>query len=282
MTSKYNIPQKATVKAMHGGGTNDPFTARMLFGMLKIRDHFYQDKERLEFDSLFTPIYQNILEAKYVKDQYIEMEKVHRMNIHSEKTAKYENGVIRVDEDISFSLNIWFKDFFIRGHIALDCLKRLTKKIFGVNIEFFFSNNYKFKNGLEKFQAQYKSGLFTHFIKTLVAERKNWIEPFVEMRIKIEHDGFKLDSPVYRVINNKIVVIYPKIADKEIPETLELLWDSLFNFCEDIIVMLFASRLKGDEPFSIMYIPEELRDPIMPVKYQVAITPPRELLEKIY
>lgn len=281
MIQNDNPRPKGIVTAMHGGGTTDPFTARMLFGISQIRDHFYKNEERLKFDNLFDPIFQNLSEAKYVKEQYLETIKTHIDNIRTGKSGKYEEGFIRISEDINFHLNIYFKDFFIRGHMALDCLKRLTDQIFNTNIEFFFSSDKNFDKGLEKFKAKYNSGLFQYFIKMLIAERENWFTTFVEMRIKIEHKGFKLDKTTYNLEECNIIPVFPKISNKEIPEEIEILWENLFSFCEDTIVMLLASKLPINDPFIIMHIPEDHRDPLLPLKYKLTISPPQEILEQI-
>ena len=273
---------KGVIRKLHGGGSSDPFVARMMMGMFEIRDFiFSQDKERRKFDKLYNPIIQNLQEARYVKDKFLETQQDHVDKIKNGDIARFEENFIKVDETVDFDLNIYFKDFFIRGHIALDCLKRLTDHIFDTNIEFFFKADKQFEKGMERFKAKYPGPLFEFFIEMLVDERQNWFSTFVDMRRKIEHHGFELPKVMYRLEKKKIIPEFPQMNGAETPDTFEVIWENLFSFCEDAVIMMFSSKLPGRTGVSIMHIPENMRDKVKPIKYKISMTPPKELLERM-
>lgn len=279
--NKENKP-KRVIGRLHGGGLSDPFIARMMMGICDIRDFiFTQDKERREFDKYYNSVRQNLQEARFVKDKFKEVYENHLDKVMNGNIAKYEESFIKVDETVDFDCNIYFKDFFIRGYIALDCLKMLTDKIFDTNIEFFFKPDKSFEQGMNRFKAKYPGYLFKFFIDMLIDERKTWFSLFVEMRRKIEHKGFELAKVQYILKGNVIIPIFPKIGKREIVDEFELIWENLFSFCEDVIVMMFSSKITKKSGLGIMHIPENMRDQLKPIKYKVSIMPPKELLEQM-
>lgn len=280
--SMKNAVSKGTLSKFSDKGSSDPFMARMLYQMGEIRDFiFYTDAEKKAFRDFYEPIFQNLWEAEFVKEKCIKIIENHKKALVAGKIAKFKNGFIRLDESIDFDLNIYFKDFFIRGSIALDCLKGLTSRIFDVNIEFLFASEKKFEDGIVKFRAKHSGDLFKFFTDMLRDERKQWFSTFVDMRNKIEHKGFKLPNVQHILQNGKITGVFPLMDGKEMTIVLEILWNNLFNFCEDAVVMMFATKIKEDSGIGIIQIPPELRDDIMPVRYKIALMPPPELLKKL-
>jgi len=275
-------PIKGIIRKQFGKGTSDPFIVRMMVQIFDIRDFLFKsDSERRAFDLLYNPVFQNLHEAQHVKDKFIQTFENYKKRTLKGKGAKLDKGLIRVDDPIDFDLNIFFKDFFIRGHISLECLKKLTDSIFGINIEFLFQTDKKLEESIHRFLAMHPQGIFQYFIDMLRGERKQWFSTFIDMRIKIEHHGFTLPEVQYIPNKDGLTPILPKMGSKDMIETLNLIWENLFEFCEDVVVMMFATKIKGEDIFAIQHIPEHLRDPHKPIKYKISLKPPPELLSKM-
>lgn len=279
---KVQEPIKGTLRKLHGKGTADPFTVRIMFQIFEIRNFLLQsDSEKFLFDELYEPVFQNLLETQYVKDKFIKTFEEYKKRSIKGRGPKIESGVIKVDDTVDFDLNIFFKDFFIRGHIALDCLKKLIDRVFGVNIEFLFQKDKKLEDGIKRFKVRHPGELFEYFTDMLIHERDQWFSTFISMRIKIEHHGFKLPEIEYLQDNARLIPVLPKMDAKDMTETLNLIWENLWQFCEDVIVMIFATKLKTVSNLGIQHIPPHLRDPKKPIKYKIAVMPPPELLVKM-
>lgn len=96
--------------------------------------------------------------------------------------------------------------------------------------------------------------------------KTNWYSQFREIRIKIEHEGFALPNPHYRLNGeNEVEVIFPTFGKQSIEEILKICWENLTNLCEEILVFLLSLKFK--DYIVIMRIPHDMRDKHFPVKY---------------
>ncbi|MCX6810078.1 MAG: SEC-C metal-binding domain-containing protein, partial [Candidatus Berkelbacteria bacterium] len=249
-------------------GSADPFIARMYMQIFEIRDLIFPtDKDRREFDEYYTPVLQNLMEARLVKDRCVELVNKHRQDLKSGKVTRVENKTLTVMESIDDNLNIWFKDFFIRGYIANQNIIRLAKFI-GFKISFIFKNDQDFDEESKKFLKNNPNGGMKFLVDMVSKDRKEWFSQFVEIRTKIEHSGFQVPCLQYR-INEKSepIALEPTFGEMDIESYIDLMWNNLFPFCEDVIVFLLSSKLP--EEFAVKHIPVSAREKSKPIRYVV-------------
>jgi len=265
-------PAKGVLRLAYEYGTSDPFMARMLFQIMQIRDFVYRDNERKKFDEIYNPIFQNLFEAKVAKEKCDQLLKTHSEKIKNNEICEYkpEDPVIRINQIIDNDLNLFFKDFFIRGTIALRSLVKFAGFL-GFNISFVIvSEEKKYLEKKDKFLNKNLDEKFKKLCEMVENDRKNWYLIFSDIRNKIEHEGFKLPDIQYVLgRNNEIKVSYPTINHQRIEEILNICWQNIFRFCEDIIVFLLSIKLKN--PLTIVAIPRDRRDQANPVKYRVSV-----------
>lgn len=73
-------------------GSSDAFIARMQIQIFEIRDFiFTNDKTRSEFDKHYGPVFQNLMEARIVKDECIKSIQQHLQKIEGRKITQIEN-----------------------------------------------------------------------------------------------------------------------------------------------------------------------------------------------
>ncbi len=244
----------------------DDFVARFLFQMSKIKSCAYPRDKWVEYDNSYSPVFQNLLEAKYAKERCSDLMKTHARSIADGKDGIYHGNQIDVRNPINDELNIFFKDFFIRGAIAMNCLIRHADYM-GYNINFLFADDEKkFEKGAKKFPLQKDDNRFEALAKFVRQHRETWYAVFRNLRDKIEHEGFKLPNVQYPVdAIRKVQCVFPKLGNQEIEALLDVCWGNLRNLCEELIVFLLSLKLK--DPIFILEIPEDQRDKNLPVKY---------------
>ncbi len=215
-------------------GSNDPFNARMMFGVMKLRDLIVKnDLERNEFDDLYNPILENLDDCQESKNQLVSLILHHREQIETGTIVGFQNNgeIVEVKESIDRQVNQYFKDFFIKGEIALKALQYLVKR-YGLDIGFFFQKINKFDQGIKQLM---ESGSLRdkEFAKMLIEDRK-WHDFFNEVRSKIEHGGLSLGHAKYQNNNGKVTLLLPRINNQEIDKIVELMWTNVFEFSEDV------------------------------------------------
>lgn len=265
-------PAKGVLRLAFEYGTSDPFMARMLFQITQIRDFIYKDNERKKFDEIYNPIFQNLFEAKVAKEKCEQLLKTHTEKIKNNEICSYktEDPVIRINETIDNDLNLFFKDFFIRGIMALRNLVKFAGFL-GFNISFsIISEEKKYLEKKNKFLNKILDEKFKELCDMIENDRKSWYLIFSDIRNKVEHGGFKLPDIQYVLGgNDEIKVFYPTINYQKVEEILGICWQNIFRFCEDIVVFLLSTKLK--DPLIIVSIPEDSRDRASPVKYKVSV-----------
>lgn len=247
--------------------SGDDFFTRYLFGLNRMKDAVCPKEKRLEYDNSFAPVFQNLLEAKYAREYAINLMDRHNSDIQDGKDGIIQGQQLNINNPIDNELNMFFKDMFIRGTIAIDCLIKHTQHM-GYGISFLFSDSEeKFKKGLKGFPIPETDERFSHLKDMIYDTRKVWYAQFREIRRKIEHNGYKLPDVKHSISNGKVTPIYPQIGNQSIREILDICWQNLSTICEEVIVYII--HLKLPPHLMVVMIPPENRDPSLPVKYAV-------------
>jgi len=250
-------------------GKDRDFYTHFLFGLSNIRSCVYRGNQQLEYDKSFDSVFQNLVEMNIVKIKCVELISQHLESIENGKDGKFHDNQIDVNEPIEDELNIFFKDFFIRGEMAIGGLVSHSRYM-GSNIGFLFTDDEKkFRKGLSKFILTEDDERFKGLNAFVKHHRETWYEPFNNLRNKIEHEAWHLPNLQYTLDEqNKVQVRLPASPDKSIEEILESYWQNISMFCEEVTVFLLSLKLKED--MVIVLIPEDKRDQNLPVKYIVS------------
>lgn len=246
------------------------FASRYLFGLTEMRTFICPQDKRLEYDKHFQAVYQNLLEAKLARDLVIDLISTHNKSIESATDVIYTGNQINVDKPIDAKLNMFFKDFFIRGIMTIDSLNAHTRYM-GYDTSFLFSDEEKkIKKGLKRFPIPETDPRFLHLKKLIDQTRQGWYTQFKELRRLIEHHGFQLPDVQYHLAGDRVVAHYAKFGDsgtQTIEEVLSICWENLSCLCEEIIVLIISLKLSDE--YVVVMIPPGRRDKHIPVKYAV-------------
>ncbi len=271
---------QGTLKKIKTTGTDDPLNARLMFGIMELRDFMVErdEEKRLAFDKFYGPVLDNMEEAQEHMTRCLSLIEDHRNKVVSGEIIKFQRDIIEVDETIDKELNNNFKDFFIKGQIALKALSPLSNHL-GYSVGFFFQDDKEFEAGKEKFTQLHKDKEVEALLKMLEDDRKKWYRHFREMRVKFEHEGASLPDIKYvKSPEGKVMVLFPTIGKYQISEYFKIIWFNLFEFVEGIVVSLIAFNLKP--PLIIRALPEEQRDKSFPKKYIIWAEGFSEFLEE--
>jgi len=246
-------------------GSNDPFNARLIFGVLDLRSSIVKDEqERMEFDNLYAPIMQNLDEAFTSKKDLMDLIAEHRRKLASGEIVNFQAHALEITESIDRKMGELFNNFFIKGQIALKLLQKLTKK-YDLKIGHFFKDDEDFAKGNKKLLESGDERIKA-FAEMLASDR-NWHKVFSEVRRRIEHEGFSLGAARYKTNEKEVALLLPTFDNEKFEHFLDILEKNLFEFVEDVIATMVQLKLPG--PLTVVKIPKEQQDPSLPVKYKV-------------
>lgn len=247
----------------------DYFVNRFIFGLGSIRDCAIEKDKRIGFDRVHNAVFQNLYEMKMAKHKCLEVIENHKKSLELKEDGVFQGNQITVTKPIDDELNLYFKDFFIRGLMATRGLMKLSVYL-GHNIEFFFSDDEKkFKKGLEKFPIGSNDERFITLNDFIKGHQMAWYRTFREMRRKIEHEGWHLPKVHYVVQEDlSVQIMIPPIDNLPLEKILDICWNNIINFCEEITTFLLGQKL-GDNKI-IFRLPEEERSKHSHVQYIVS------------
>ena len=191
----------------------------------------------------------------------------HEAKVSYQEIFHVQNGTFMVTENIDTQMNEALKNFFIKGNIAINHIFPLSK-FMGCNISFIREKeDTKFEQNAAKFLSQVPAA--KKLVEMLRKDRGTWFLCFLNFRDKIEHKSPQRLMVQYSLQGDKVYAQFPLIDDIGLVDLTQKLWQDLFTFIEDVIILLF--RLKLPAQIKIVIIPEAQRDPLIPIKYATAL-----------
>ena len=247
----------------------EDFVSRFIFGLGNIRSCVYKQKDSNTYDKSFNRCFQNLVEMRLAKEKVTELVAGHLKKVENKEDGLYHGNQIDVENPIDDDLNLFFKDFFIRGSMAIDGLKKHAE-FMELKIDFLFSDQDKaFAKGLKKFPLEETDERFESLLNFIKNHKKSWYSDFRELRRKIEHEGWSLEDVKYYLdTKDNVKVVVPNIQEREMLVLLNHYWNIINIFCEEIVTFLLGLKLNDD--MYIHYIPEDKRDKNTPVRYIVS------------
>lgn len=248
----------------------DDFYQRFYFQNMNIRDFVIAKEKRNDFDKRYESVVQNLVEAKYARQLcYEEIEK-HKRSIENKVDGIFSGTQITVNNPIDVELNMFFKDFMIRTSMAIDGLIKLCSEQFGYNIGFLFSDSDKeFEKGANLFKLERTDPRFESLSAFIKLHRNGWYKDYRNLRIQIEHHGFKLEDIKYYPHDGITKFVIPKYNSSPVTDMLDVGLNNLVNLCEEILVFIMSLELPNE--FVIWRIPDELREKYYNAHYKVSL-----------
>jgi hypothetical protein len=255
---------KILVQKVGDEGTTSPFFARLMIGVLSIRDCIYVDKDQQShFDDLYDPVLSGLRNVRETSRDIAKEWEEHRTKIESGEIVKRDGRNVHITEHIDRSLRRDLESFLNTAVRTIKhSLQGLTKEL-GLEIDFLFQKDSAFRTGVAKLRES-DAALGEYLIATRL-----WSEPLVLTRNNLEHGTIPSPKVSYSIDSFPLQVGEPQFAGRPITQfTIDVL-GRVCCFCEELIVHGLRKQLpKG---FEITEVPFAERDPTAPVRFQVTI-----------
>lgn len=190
-----------------------------------------------------------------------------------------DTGALVIDDDITPRLNRIVNSFFVSARTALYHLcgqkgvagktppKSILEILTGFNFGFvFIFDQVRFEKAALKYLESVPGVRSKTLIDTIRSDRDAWTLGLQEIRDTIihdtEYDGLKM---LYRPNGQKVGIGFPRLNGVPIFEFVEIFWNNLIDFGEEMMVMALNTRMPP--LIAIDRIPEDQRDGELPYRW---------------
>jgi hypothetical protein len=256
---------KFTMEKMGDEGSTTPFLARILLGLLHIREMAYLDEtERLSFDKVLDQALQPLLAARASARQIHEMWKTHCEKVLAGEVARMQGEAIHVEGDFNRRFRKEVHSFLYDAARALKEGMQQVGKSTGKDIGFMFQKPHAYQSGLEALRMA--DPVLAAYIQQT---RDAWSEMLIKTRNDLDHEGWGLPRVTYEARDAGIVAHQPLIDRLPAVEFVDSMLDRLSCFIEEFTAYCFQSRMP--EGVTITEIPMAERLAEAPVRFRLTL-----------
>jgi len=242
-------------------GTTSPFMARLLLGILNLRDViFSDDKKREEFDKAYEFVVMTLFNSRTTAKEIIEILTKHIRKVSLGETARLNGQIIRINESIDNKLRKQAEEFLNSTvRVLKDGMQKLSA-VLKLNIGFLYQKQGTFDNEITALRKT-KPELAAYFQET-----RKWSERLILIRNDL-HEGWMLPRMGYKESSGTIEAVEPQISGQSVSEFVNYMIDRLCCFVEEISV--YALQAQMPSGISVTEIPISERKTDSPERFQV-------------
>ena len=256
---------KVLMQKIGDEGASSPFVARLMLGVMQIRDAAYDDKTRLYFDKLYAPILSGLQNARETSQDIAKEWEQHRAKVESGEIVRVSGRMVRVSESINRSQKRDLESFLNTAvRTVKNSLQVLTNDL-GVNIGFLFKKESAFQEGITKTRA------FDPILADYLLATRQWSEPLVLMRNDLEHGTIPVPKVSYMLDSSPVRADEPMFNGRPITEFTNEVLDRICCFVEEITI--YCLRKKLPRGFEVTELPLADRDLRAPERFHITVTP---------
>lgn len=244
-------------------GSQSPFMARILIGVLGLRDAVYGlPSDRTNFDKRYNIATAALFTARSAAQEVQRLWSEHARKVGSGEVARVDGRLVRVDESIEQELRQQVETFLNASVRAVKQGMHDLGRALGVEIGFLFQKQDAFETGVAAFEAV--DAPLATYLRTTRAE---WSETLVQRRNATEHEGWVLSQPRYRATIDGVEVVEPEIDGRRASEYVTSMLDRVTCFVEEFTTHCLQLLLTRD--ITVTEIPCAARVEVMPERFSI-------------
>ena len=245
-------------------GSSSPFMARIMLGILRLRELAYSDPPRRDsFDKHYEFVNSSLMNARSTAQGMLKTWREHTRRVDDGEIARIEGRAIRVDESIDKELRKEVESFLNAAVRALKQGMQALATELHMDIGFLFKKQTAFEAGIAALQRT------DPLLANYLAKTRDWSEPLVQCRNDIEHTGWTLPRIRYEQSSNDVKAHEPQIDGRPFTEFVSFMLDRLCCFVEEFTACCLQKQMPAE--ISIREIPLADRPAGIPERFQVTL-----------
>jgi len=253
------------VKKFADEGSSSPFMARLLMGMLRLRDAVLPDGgQRDAFDKAYQSVTTPLLDARERMKKIAALWERHAQGVQSGEIARLQGRAIHVDENVDSDLGQEMDAFLSAATRALKTGMQAVAAGLGTTIGFLYQKQGLFEAGVTALEVT-DADLAAYLRET----RAQWSETLIGRRNAVEHANWRLPDVVYERNGGGVRAREPEVDGLPVTAFTRTIFDRLSCFVEEVTAHLLQGQLM--EGITITELPLAEREEEAPERFRITV-----------
>lgn len=245
-------------------GSSSPFMARLMIGMLRLRDTVSEAVDRGRLDEPYDFVIKSLISARDAMRELTKVWEDHERKVDEREVAHVRGKALRIDESVDRELGQEADAFLNAASRVLKKGMQDVARVLGVNIGFLFQKESAFETGVNALQSSDPS------LADYLRQARTWSETVQQARNAVEHEGWTLPRVEYARAGDKIKAIEPGIIGRPVTEFMAFTFDRLVCFVEDVTAHLLKQKLPNLT--TLTEVPLTQRPAEVPERFRLTLT----------
>lgn len=246
-------------------GTGTPFIARIMLGIMTLRNTVYADETgRDEFDRLYESVTSSLFNARTSLQDIVGAWEEHNRKIASGEIAQIRGGNLHIAESIDRELRRDVESFLNAASRTMKTgLQHLAKHL-GLDFGFLFQKQAAFEKGVAALEK--KDLAFATYLR----DTRAWTEPLMLLRNDLEHSIWTLPRVTYTRTGSGAIAAEPDIDGKPVTEFVTDSFGRLCCLVEELIVHGLQQQMPAG--ITITEVPRHERRAEAPERFGITLS----------
>lgn len=253
-----------TVQKVADEGSSSPLMARLMIGMLRLRDNVFDHTNRDPFDTPYDLVLKSLFSARDAMRQLRKVWQEHERRVAAGEVARVERKAIHVDESVDRELGEEAEAFINAAARAIKKGMQDVAAVLGVNIGFLFQKQAAFEAGVAALHASDPA-----LADYLQNARTVWSELLQDARNAVEHEGWTLPPVRYTRTADGVHATEPQIAGRPATEFASFIFDRLGCFVEEVTAHLLMRKFPALMALAEIPLPDRRQD--IPERFRLTL-----------
>jgi len=264
-----------TIQKTMDEGTAEPFIARLMFGILMLRDQVIQvrmasqaepEPRQKEFDDLYGPVLDALFIMRRAAAAIRDQTSKHQAKVISGDIIGRQGNAVEIHESINSQLQDELSRFLNSAVRAIKSLQAVTSYL-GLNIGGFFANAHNYERQIKELETAGHDHLVTYLRQARVV----WSERLVARRNALEHEGWILGAVQYPIgSDGRVHMVEPTVDSEKLSEWVTHEAAHVLAFVENVLVYAIQRALPSE--LMIVEVPRTARNQSNPERFRVSIS----------
>lgn len=245
-------------------GTGTPFIARIMLGIMTLRNTVYADEPgREEFDRIYESVMSSLFNARTSLQDIVGTWDEHSRKVASGEIAQIRGGNLHIAESIDRELRRDVESFLNAASRTMKTSLQHLAKYLGLDFGFLFQKQPAFEKGLVALEKTDPA------LAAYLRDTRTWTEPLMLLRNDLEHAIWTLPRVTYTRTDSGAIAAQPDIGGKPVTQFVADSFDRLCCIVEELIAHGLQQQMPAG--ITITEVPRTERRAEAPERFRITL-----------